>query len=93
MCEVEAINYGIPLYVYCFTGVSIRLEHSEYTIQETDREVFVCAMLNGTIEENVVVSLSTVEGSANGQCRGVATLTLCNLLFLFFQDSVIFDST
>ncbi len=73
--------------------MSIRLEHSEYTIQETDREVFVSAMLNGTIEENVVVSLSTVEGSANGQCRGVATLTLCNLLFLLFQDSAIFDST
>lgn len=43
------------------------MESSEYVVEETDRRVSVCAILNGTTEEDVIVSLTTTEGTAEGE--------------------------
>ncbi len=46
--------------------MTVGLLQSEYSIQESVSELMVCAMLTGQSEIDVAVSLSTVDGTAQG---------------------------
>ena len=51
---------------FALQGVTVSLTQSEYTVDESEGGVSVCAVLNGTIETDVVVDLATAEGTAEG---------------------------
>ena len=47
--------------------VGVSVEDPSYTVDESDGTVEVCVVLNGTIERNVSVTISTSDGSAIGR--------------------------
>ncbi len=49
------------------------MQAMSYTVPEDAGSVFVCAILSGHIERNVLVSISTVTGTA--QCKYVSINT------------------
>ena len=57
------ILYGIK--ILFVTGVTIEFERTTYTVDEGD-VVEVCAVLTGTLEKSVEVSVSSSNGSATG---------------------------
>ncbi len=46
--------------------MTVGLLQSEYSIQESVSELRVCAIITGEIEREVVVSYTTMEGTAQG---------------------------
>lgn len=49
--------------------VLVELEQDRYTVGEEEGVVTVCATLAGQLQRNVAVTLSTMEGTATGQCE------------------------
>ena len=61
------------------TGVTISLQQHEYTVDEDEGTVLVCAEITGETERNVTVYLHVEEYTALGMCMYIWTHTKCNL--------------
>ena len=61
------------------TGVTISLQQHEYTVDEDEGTVHVCAEITGETERNVTVYLHVEEYTALGMCMYIWTHTKCNL--------------
>ena len=51
---------------YCLPGVIVGLQQTSYTVGEGNGSLSVCTFLNGDTQREVIVSLSTEQGSAQG---------------------------
>lgn len=49
------------------SGVTVGLEQTSYTVEEGSGTLSVCAVLSGMAQRNVTVTLSTVQGIAQGK--------------------------
>ena len=59
------------------TGVTISLQQHEYTVDEDEGTVHVCAEITGETERNVTVYLRVEEYTALGMCTYIWTHTKC----------------
>ena len=56
------------LYSPLFLAVAVGLQQTFYVVNERDGSVMACAVLSGSTERNVLVSLDTADETAQGKC-------------------------
>ena len=44
----------------------VEFVRSEYTVLESEGEVEVCVVMNGSISESIAVTFTTIQGTAEG---------------------------
>jgi len=60
------------------TAVEVGIESPSYLVAEDAGTVMVCATATGTLARNVIVTFTTMDGSATGQSvLHVRTLLIC----------------
>ncbi len=60
------MSYTYLIHISLFLVVEVRLEQLEYSVSEDDGFVEGCVVLDGEIERNVQVELSTEDVTATG---------------------------
>ena len=58
--------------------VTVGLQQSSYIVSEGDQELIICTILSGQTEREVVISISTEDGSAISECN-LIQLNTCRI--------------
>ena len=66
---------------YCLPGVIVGLQQTSYTVGEGNGLLSVCTFLNGDTQREVIVSLSTEQGSAQGITSSLTMLTMLRVFW------------
>ena len=59
--------WSLIFMVIHLSGVTVGLEQTSYTVGEGSGTLSVCAVLSGMAQRNVSVTLSTIQGIAQGK--------------------------
>ena len=62
--HMEYKYYAVTMYV---SGVTVGLSQTSYSVGEGNGSQTVCAVLSGMTQRSVTVTLSTVQGTAQGE--------------------------
>ena len=73
---------------YCLPGVIVGLQQTSYTVGEGNGSLSACTFLNGETQREVIVSLSTEQGSAQGI---TSSLNILSMLHVFCKLSPLSD--
>ena len=79
---VHLVQDTTKIYVLDDDGVRMGLSEREYYTSESDRSVPICVELVGMIEQNIIVTLNTHSGSAQGKIEILETIMLYSLTTL-----------